>query len=80
LPSERRTLRTNIVAEALDAKGNYSRSRLRSPEAYGFTARCAVRVAQRVLAGEWQAGFRTPSQMYGPDFALSFRGVTRKDL
>ncbi|MDX2169765.1 MAG: saccharopine dehydrogenase NADP-binding domain-containing protein, partial [Deltaproteobacteria bacterium] len=41
-----------IVAEASDADGCTVRARLRTPEAYGFTALTAVAVAQRVLRGE----------------------------
>ena len=55
-------------------------SRLRTPEAYAFTARSAAAIAERVLRGDWEAGFQTPSRVYGPDFVLSFDGVEREDL
>jgi hypothetical protein len=40
----------------------------------------AFDAAKRVAAGEAEAGFRTPSRAFGPDYILSFDGVTRDDL
>jgi hypothetical protein len=34
----------------------------------------------RVAAGEVETGFQTPSCAFGPDYILSFDGVTRDDL
>ena len=75
-----RRAKTTIVAEATDSQGAHAAARLRVPEPYAFTARIAVRLAEHVLDGQWMRGFQTPSSVYGPDFVLGFRGVTRKDL
>ena len=69
-----------IVAEAEDARGRRVRARLRTPEAYAFTGACGPAIARRVLAGDLELGFQTPGRVYGPDFVLSFAGVSREDL
>jgi short subunit dehydrogenase-like uncharacterized protein len=77
---ERRTATAVVVAEAEDADGRRATARLRTPEVYTFTAMTGAAVAERVLAGDWQPGFQTPSRVYGADFVLSFPGVSREDL
>jgi short subunit dehydrogenase-like uncharacterized protein len=69
-----------IVAEASDGRGRSFRARLRTPEAYTFTAATAAAVARRVLLGDFEAGFQTPARIYGADFVLSFARVSREDL
>jgi short subunit dehydrogenase-like uncharacterized protein len=69
-----------FVAEARDAQGRRVRSRLRTPEAYSFTAATAVAVVERVLHGDLRAGFQTPAGAYGPDFVLTIPAVAREDL
>ncbi len=69
-----------IVGEAHDGDGRCVRARLRTPEAYGFTAVTASAIARRVLAGDTEPGFQTPARVYGSDFVLSFPDVTREDL
>ncbi len=54
-------------------------SRLRVPEGYTLTAWASVAIAERVLDGASQPGFRTPSMAFGADFILGFDGVTRTD-
>ncbi len=58
---------TRIWAEAEDAGGHRATARLRGPERHLFTARAALWVAQRVLAGRLRVGFQTPATAYGPD-------------
>jgi short subunit dehydrogenase-like uncharacterized protein len=69
-----------LVGEARNAAGQRVRSRLRTPECYALTALTAFDAAKRVAAGEVRAGFQTPSSAFGPDYILSFDGVTRDDL
>jgi short subunit dehydrogenase-like uncharacterized protein len=69
-----------VVAEARDATGRCVRARLRTPEAYGFTAATALAVVERVLSGELRIGFQTPARVYGADFVLAMDGVARDDL
>jgi short subunit dehydrogenase-like uncharacterized protein len=58
---------TRIWAQAEDAAGHRVTARLRGPERHLFTARTALWVAQRVLAGRLRVGYQTPATAYGPD-------------
>ena len=69
-----------IVAEADDGRGNRARARLRTPEAYAFTAVTGATIAAAVLNGDLEPGFQTPARVYGSDFVLTLPGVTREDL
>jgi short subunit dehydrogenase-like uncharacterized protein len=69
-----------IVAEAEAAGGRHVMSRMRTPEAYSFSAKAAAAIAQRVIGNDVEPGFQTPARVYGADFALQFDGVTREDL
>jgi short subunit dehydrogenase-like uncharacterized protein len=79
-PNMRNAGWNTLVAEATDAGGRCVRSRLRTGDAYSFTAMSAVGIAVKCLAGEWKPGFQTPSRMYGADFALSFDAVSREEI
>ena len=68
------------VAEARDGRGRRARARLRTPDAYAFTASSAAAVIDRVLRGERAAGFQSPARLLGADFVLSLAGVVRDDL
>jgi short subunit dehydrogenase-like uncharacterized protein len=59
--------RTRIWAQAEDDAGGRATARLSGPQAQLFTARAALWVAQRVLAGRLRVGFQTPASAYGPD-------------
>jgi short subunit dehydrogenase-like uncharacterized protein len=76
---ERATERCTIVVEA-EGDRHSARSRIETPEAYQFTAATASRVIQRVMEGERETGFQTPSTLFGPDFVMEFDGVERTDL
>jgi short subunit dehydrogenase-like uncharacterized protein len=77
---ERRRGRAFVWGEVEDAEGGRAVSRLATPEGYTFTARAALAVIARVLAGHAPAGYQTPATAYGPDFVLGIPGVTRTDL
>jgi len=68
-----------IMAEAEAPDGTRVRSRLRTPEAYAFTAVTGSEIVARALAGDLEPGFQTPSRVYGSDFVVGFDGVTRFD-
>jgi short subunit dehydrogenase-like uncharacterized protein len=77
---ERRRGRGFVWGAVEDDAGRRAESRLATPEGYTFTARAAMAVVERVLAGQAPAGFQTPARAYGPDFVLAIEGVTRTDL
>jgi short subunit dehydrogenase-like uncharacterized protein len=68
-PAERAAApgRTWIWARAEDDAGGRATAWLSGPEAHLFTARGALWVIQRVLAGRLRVGFQTPASAYGPD-------------
>jgi short subunit dehydrogenase-like uncharacterized protein len=63
-----------------DGQGGEASARMRTPEAYTFTADAALAIVERVLRGETTPGFQTPSRACGPDFVLGLEGVTRTDV
>lgn len=69
-----------LWGEAADAEGHQVAARLRVPEGYTLTAITAVLIAEKVLAGQWLAGFQTPARAYGPDLILQVEGAERVDL
>ena len=77
---ERRTGHSLLLGEAEDDAGGRVSTRMRTPEGYTLTSRTALAIAERVVAGEAPAGFKTPSMAYGPDFIMDFDGVERTDL
>jgi short subunit dehydrogenase-like uncharacterized protein len=76
---ERASRRAAIAVEAEGPNGRVASSRLTTPEAYTLTAETAVEIAKRLLDGDLEPGFQTPSRLYGPDFILRFAGVSRTD-
>ena len=72
--------RAVIVAEAWDAAGRTTVSRLMTPEPYALTALTAVEIVRRVAADGVPPGFVTPSASFGADFIMGFEGVARVDL
>ena len=71
---------TALVVEARDGRGRVVASRLTAPEAYTTTALTSVAIARRVLDGDLEVGFQTPSRVYGADFILKIPGCRREDL
>mgnify|MGYP002640524400 CR=1 FL=1 len=69
-----------LIGEAFDESGQHIRAKLRTPEAYSFTAQTSIAIVERILAGDFKAGFQTASMAYGADFVLTFDGVQREDL
>jgi short subunit dehydrogenase-like uncharacterized protein len=54
-------------------------ARLKTSNAYTLTARTAVESARRVLNGETEPGYQTPSLAFGADYILEFDDVVRQD-
>ncbi|MBT3336523.1 MAG: NAD(P)H-binding protein [Anaerolineae bacterium] len=69
-----------LIAEAENEKGEQIRAKLRTPEAYYFTAETSFAIVERILAGDFKTGFQTPSMAYGSNFVLKFDGVEREDF
>jgi short subunit dehydrogenase-like uncharacterized protein len=69
-----------LLGEAVNAKGDKVVSRLRTPEGYTLTSVTTLEAARRILGGNAEPGFQTPSRCFGPDFILSFEGCSRVDV
>jgi short subunit dehydrogenase-like uncharacterized protein len=77
---ERKTAKTFIHGEVKNSKGQQYTAYVELPEGYALTASTAVTICKKVLAGEFSAGFQTPSTAYGQDFILSIEDTKRVDL
>ena len=77
---ERAKGKTLLWGEASDDAGNRVESRLRCPEAYTTTALTALAITEKILAGQFTAGFQTPARAYGPDLILEIESTTREDV
>jgi short subunit dehydrogenase-like uncharacterized protein len=76
---ERERGRGFVWGEVEDGEGRRARSRVETVEGYTYTARAALAIVERVLAGQAPAGFQTPGKAYGADLALEVEGTTRTD-
>jgi short subunit dehydrogenase-like uncharacterized protein len=76
---ERRRSRGFVWGEVEDAAGRRARSRIATVDGYTYTARAALAIVERALAGQAPPGFQTPAKAYGPDIALAVEGTTRVD-
>jgi short subunit dehydrogenase-like uncharacterized protein len=65
---------TSIIATAED--GTVQRAVLHTVNGYTFTALASVEAARRVLGGETQGGFQTPTGVFGAGFAETIDGST----
>lgn len=77
---ERASGKSLLWGEVKDASGKALHTRMQTPEGYTLTAMTAWEIGKRTAAGQGQAGFKTPSMLFGPDFITEFEGVERVDL
>jgi short subunit dehydrogenase-like uncharacterized protein len=77
---ERARGRCVVWCEAADDAGHRATARLRGPDGYTLTARAALALIDRVLAGNAPPGFQTPATAFGPDLVLELEGVVREDV
>lgn len=78
--AERRAGYSILLGEAVNEAGDRVVSLLKTPEGYTLTAMTSLEIMRRVLAGDAQPGFQTPSLAFGPDFITEFDGCIRQDL
>ncbi|MDQ3062505.1 MAG: saccharopine dehydrogenase NADP-binding domain-containing protein [Acidobacteriota bacterium] len=74
---EREKGKTYLWGEASDAQGNRVETRLTCPEGYTTTVLTALKIAEKILEGNFQVGFQTPAKCYGADLILEIEGVKR---
>ncbi|HEX8637898.1 MAG TPA: saccharopine dehydrogenase NADP-binding domain-containing protein [Pyrinomonadaceae bacterium] len=71
--------KTYLWGEASDDEGNKAESRLFGMEGYTMTTLTALKIAEKILGGDFRAGFQTPAKCYGADLILEIEGVKRTD-
>jgi short subunit dehydrogenase-like uncharacterized protein len=76
---ERARCKTLLWGEASDDRGNRVESRLTAPEGYTTTVLTALKIAEKILAGNFCAGFQTPAKCYGADLILEIEGTVRTE-
>ncbi len=77
---ERAGGKTYLWGKATDEKGNSVESRQTCPEGYTTTYLTALKIAEKILEGNFAAGFQTPAKAYGADLILEIEGVVRTDV
>ena len=76
---ERDKGKTYLWGEASDKQGNKAVSRLYGMEGYTMTALTALKISEKILNGNFCAGFQTPAKCYGADLIMEIEGVKRVD-
>lgn len=77
---ERVKTKTFLWGEASDAGGKRVETRLQTMEAYTLTALSALVISEKILNGNFCAGFQTPAKCYGADLIMEINGVRREDV
>ncbi|MEZ5346380.1 MAG: saccharopine dehydrogenase NADP-binding domain-containing protein [Pyrinomonadaceae bacterium] len=77
---EREAGRTYLWGKAADKEGNTVESRMQGPEGYKFTMLTALKIAEKIMAGDLKTGFQTPAKAYGADLVMEIDGVKRQDI
>jgi short subunit dehydrogenase-like uncharacterized protein len=78
--AERAKGKTYLWGEASDAQENKVEARQQGPEGYTLTALTALKIAGKILDGNFCAGFQTPAKCYGADLILEIEGTSREDV
>ncbi len=77
---EREKGKAYLWGKANDNKGNTVESRMQGPEGYKFTMLTALKIAEKIIAGDFKSGFQTPAKAYGADLVMEIEGVKRQDV
>ncbi|MEJ0055038.1 MAG: saccharopine dehydrogenase NADP-binding domain-containing protein [Bacteroidota bacterium] len=62
-----------------DDSGKEFTSRLEAVSGYLLTAKTAVLISEKIMKGNFKAGYQTPAMAYGPDLILEIEGSKRSD-
>lgn len=81
-PSEQHleTGKCYLRGQVWDANGHTKVSLFNGPNAYLLTAKTAVLIAEKIMTGNFNAGYKTPAMQYGEDLALEINGTVRTDI
>jgi short subunit dehydrogenase-like uncharacterized protein len=80
-PSEekRNTGRSFLWGKVWDTTGKEYISTLETVSGYSLTAKTAVLIAEKILSGNFKAGYQTPAMAYGADLILEIENTKRTD-
>lgn len=67
-----------IWAQVKNPEGKTITGNMRCPEAYSLTASSMLLVSQKILNGNYKAGYQTPSSAYNEDLVMEIEGVSRE--
>ena len=70
--------RALVWGQVTNAEGKTASARLSGPEGYTLTLHSTLIIVQKVLDGNFIAGYQTPAKVYGEDLVLQVPGVTRE--
>ncbi len=81
-PSEENleTGRSFLWGKVSDGSGKEGTSLLEAPSGYSLTAKTAVLIAEKILAGNFKTGYQTPAMMYGENLILEIQTTKRIDI
>ncbi|MBP9924992.1 MAG: saccharopine dehydrogenase NADP-binding domain-containing protein [Cyclobacteriaceae bacterium] len=77
---KRESGRSFLWGKVWDEKGNTAESRLETVSGYTLTAKTAVLIAEKILAGNFKSGYQTPAMAYGADLIMEISETNRHDL
>lgn len=72
--------KTLMWSEATDDEGNRVEARQQGPEGYTLTAVGALNIVEKILLGDFKAGYQTPAKAYGAELVIEIEGVARQDI
>lgn len=77
---KRKKAKSCLWGKVTNPAGQSCVSLLHTPEGYTLTAMSSVACAQKILSGNFTAGYQTPAMAYGADFILEMEGCVRSDM
>lgn len=76
----RETGRAYLWGKVWDETGKSCESKIETLSGYALTAKTSVLIAEKILAGNFKAGYQTPAMMYGADLILEVVSTKRIDV
>ncbi|MBC7828528.1 MAG: saccharopine dehydrogenase NADP-binding domain-containing protein [Chitinophagaceae bacterium] len=67
-----------VWGQATNAQGKTASARLSGPDGYTLTTHSSLLITQKILQGNFLAGYQTPASAYGEDLVIQVPGVHRE--
>ena len=74
---ERSKASSLIWGQVTNNKGEKVTARMSGPDGYTLTVHASLLICQKILEGNFKAGYQTPASAYGEDLVLEIPGVKR---